>query len=183
MNDECLKVVIPAGEQYDEVNDLFCNETKEQTLTLKHSLVSLAKWEARWHRPFLGKERKTYEETVDYIRCMTVTQNVDPMVYNYVPQSVIEEVDRYIDEPMTATTFNDDKKTSNQIVTAEIIYYWMTALNIPFSCEKWHLNRLLALIRVCSLKNSPGKKMSRREITSRNKALNQARRKKYKTRG
>lgn len=178
-----LKVVIPKSEQYDDVNNLFYY-TKEQTLTLEHSLVSVAKWEAKWHKPFLSRRNTTYEETADYIRCMTLTQNVDPLVYNNIPSSVIEEVERYLDEPMTASTFpKDNSPPSREIVTAEVIYYWMTELNIPFECQKWHLNRLLTLIKTCSLKKSPRKKMSRRQTASQYREMNRARRKRFNTKG
>lgn len=178
-----LEITIPATEYYDENNNLFI-KTKEQTLRLEHSLVSLSKWESKWCKPFLVKDNKTVEESIDYIRCMTLTQNVDPLVYNAITNDNIEKVANYIESPMTATTINNRDKVSNrEIVTAEIIYYWMIALHIPFECQKWHLNRLLTLINVCNIKNSPNKKMSRSEILARNRALNEARRKQYNTKG
>jgi len=178
-----LEVTIPQTSFYDEANNLFI-DINEQTLTLEHSLVSIEKWEAKWHVPFLSREPKTYEQTVDYIRCMTLTKNVDPLVYRAVTGDVIEKVNAYIDEPMTATTFSkDNSPPSREIVTAELVYYWMTALNIPYECRKWHFNRLMTLVRVCNLKNSPGKKMSKRATASRNRELNRARRNKYKTKG
>lgn len=178
-----LEVTIPQTSFYDEANNLFI-DINEQTLALEHSLVSIEKWEAKWHIPFLSREPKTYEQTVDYIRCMTLTKNVDPLIYRAVTNDVIEKVNAYIDEPMTATTFSkDNSPPSREIVTAELVYYWMTALNIPYECRKWHFNRLLTLVRVCNLKNSPGKKMSKRAAASRNRELNRARRNKYKTKG
>ena len=136
-------------------------------------------------KPFLSKEAKTVEETLDYIKCMTITQNVDPNVYNSLTSNNIRDINKYIDNPMTATTFSNTKNynTNKEIVTAELIYYWMIALNIPMECQKWHLNRLLTLIRVCNIKNSPPEKMSRRDLMSRNAALNAARRKKFNTKG
>jgi hypothetical protein len=179
-----LQITIPAVEQWDERKQEFVI-TKEQTLQLEHSLVSLSKWESKWCKPFLTKQEKTFEETLDYIKCMTITQNVKPEVYNYLTNKNIEEINNYIDAPMTATYFSDEKnsKTSREQVTAELIYYWMIALNIPFECQKWHLNRLLTLIKVCNIKNQPPKKRSRKEIMSRNAALNAARRKRLNTRG
>ena len=178
-----LKITIPSCEHYDPVNNLF-SYTKEQTLVLEHSLVSISKWESKWRKPFLGKDGKTYEETIDYIKCMTLTQNVDPLVYNGITQSIINEVFDYIDEPMTATTFSKEKTSpSREIITSEIIYYWMISLQIPFECQKWHLNRLLTLIKVCSIKNTPSKKMSKRDLMSRNRALNASRRKALNSRG
>ena len=178
-----LQVTIPASEQYDEIKQEFVY-TKKQTLKLEHSLVSLSKWESKWNKPFLTKDDKTYEETVDYIRCMTITQNVDQNVYYNIPNHVFEQINDYIAAPMTATTFSrNEGKTSREIVTSELIYYWMIALTIPFECERWHLNRLLTLIMVCNIKNSPPKKRSKREIMSRNTALNAERRKQLNTKG
>ena len=179
-----LQITIPAVELWDERKQEFII-TKEQTLQLEHSLVSISKWESKWCKPFLSKQEKTFEETLDYIKCMTLTQNVDPEVYNYLTNENIKEINEYIGAPMTATYFSDEKtsKTSREQVTAELIYYWMIALNIPFECQKWHLNRLLTLIKVCSIKNQPPKKRSRKEIMSRNAALNAARRKQLNTKG
>ncbi len=183
-----LEVVIPGQECFNEETNEFI-EIKQTTLRLEHSLVSLTKWESRWHKPFLGKTKadsqKTAEETIDYIKCMTVTQNVDPMVYNFIPQSVINEISRYIDDPMTATWFSDDQKggAKDEVITSEILYYQMITLGIPFECQKWHLNRLLTLIRVCALKNAPAKKMTQKELAKRNSALNAARRKAMKSKG
>lgn len=179
-----LTITIPAKELFDERTNEFIS-TKAQTLQLEHSLVSLSKWESKWGKAFLSKEEKTNEETIDYVRCMTITQNVNPMVYNFLSKENIEEITNYIDAPMTATTFHNDtqKSRSNEITTSELIYYWMISLNIPMECQKWHLNRLLTLIRVCNVKNTPPKKMSKREITSRYAALNAARKKQLNTKG
>ena len=179
-----LRITVPATELWDDRKQEFIY-LKEQTLQLEHSLVSLSKWESKWNKAFLTKKDKTIEETLDYIRCMTLTQNVPPYVYSCLTAKNIEQVNDYIGASMTATVFSDDKtaKGNREVVTAELIYYWMIALNIPFECQKWHLNRLLTLIRVCNIKNSPPKKMSKRELISRNAALNAARRKQLNTRG
>ncbi len=179
-----LEITVPAKEIYDEFRGEFIY-TNEKTLRLEHSLVSMSKWESKWNKPFLGKDEKTVEETIDYIRCMTLTQNVDPNIYYALSQQNFLDIKKYIEAPMTATTFSkiQNGKKSNEIVTSEIIYYWMIALNIPMECQKWHLNRLLTLVEVCNIKNSPQKKMSRREIMSTNAALNAARRKKLHTKG
>lgn len=179
-----LRITIPAAEYWDESTDSFIT-VKEQKLQLEHSLVSLSKWESKWHKPFLSKEDKTYEETIDYVRCMTITQNVDPEVYYRLSNENIKAVNEYIEDSMTATTFSDDKnkKVSREIVTAEIIYYWMIAHNIPPEYQKWHLNRLLTLIKVCNIKNQPPQKMSKRDIYRSNRAINAARRKQHNTRG
>ena len=180
-----LQIIVPAREYYDEEHNEFIS-TKAQKLNLEHSLVSLAKWEAKWHKPFLNsKEKKSMDEIRDYIRCMTLTQNVDPNVYLSLSAENYKEIQEYIDNPMTATTFSNQKPSppNRDIITNELIYYWMTAYQIPVEFEKWHLNRLLTLIRVCSVKNAPPKKMSKGEILKSNASLNAARRKAYHTRG
>jgi len=178
-----LKLIIPSIELFDERKEVFI-QTKEQVLTLEHSLVSLSKWESKWNKPFLTKDEKTSEETIDYIRCMTITQNVDSNVYQYLTVENLTQVRNYIEEPMTATKISNEDKTMNrEIITSEIIYYWMIALHIPFECRKWHLNRLLMLINVCNLKNMPPKKMSKNRILSSNAALNAARKKALHSKG
>ena len=179
-----LNITIPEQELYDEENNEFIN-LPEKTICLEHSLVSVSKWESKWKKPFLSKEPKTVEETIDYIKCMTITQNVDDKSYNYLSKKNIEDINKYIDDSMTATTFYDTRKNTGrqENITSELIYFWMISLNIPMECQKWHLNRLLTLIKICNIKNDSGKKMSRSEINSRNAALNAARRKKLNTRG
>jgi len=181
------KITIPScPEQYDEEHNIFLPATKAQTIVLEHSLVSISKWEAKWHKPYLGKEPQSMEEFIDYVRCMTLTQNVDPNVYNALVSApkLIHEISAYINDSMTATTISKDGHKSNrEIITSEIIYYWMIYYGIPFECQKWHLSRLLMLINVCNIKNAPQKKMSQREIMASNRAINAARRKKYNTRG
>jgi hypothetical protein len=179
-----LHVTIPKNEAYDEASNEFIY-FKGQTLQLEHSLVSISKWESKWHKAFLTKTDKTYEETIDYIRCMTLTQNVDPNSYRFLTNENIEEVNRYISDSMTATTFREENenRSNRDIVTSEIIYHWMIALNIPPEYQKWHLNRLLTLIKVCNIKSQPPKKRSKRDIMSQNAALNAARRKSLNSKG
>lgn len=179
-----LQITLPAGEAWDDQKEEFVY-LKEQTLQLEHSLVSLSKWESKWCKAFLSKNEKTFEETLDYIKCMTLTQNVNPEVYFRLTPAHIDQINKYIESPMTATVISKDanEKGSREVVTAELIYYWMIALNIPFECKKWHLNRLLTLIKVCSIKNTPPKKRSKRETVSRYAQLNAARRKQYNSRG
>ena len=179
-----LRITVPATEEWDEDKEQFI-QTKEQTLQLEHSLVSLSKWESKWKKSFLFTKNKTDEEVLDYIRCMTLTQNVSPDVYRCLTRENIKAIDDYIKDPMTATTFVDDKSGSRnkEVITSEIIYYWMSTVGVPFECQKWHLNRLLTLIRVHSIKNAPAKKMSKKEIMSQNAALNAARRKQLNSKG
>ena len=180
-----LQLTIAKGEAWNEINEEFIY-VNEHTLQLEHSLLSLSKWESRWHKPFLSKQDKTVEETIDYVRCMNLTPYVDPNVYWFINNEHITRVNQYIEDPMTATWFSNKSSKevgSKEIVTAEIIYYWMIALNIPFECEQWHLNKLLTLIQVCNIKNSTSDKMSKKETMSRNRALNAARKKQLKTKG
>ena len=179
-----LQITIPAAEMWDEQKQEFIY-TKEQKLQLEHSLVSLSKWESKWNKAFLTKQEKNLEEILDYVKCMTLTQNVAPETYRCLTNANIDAVNKYIEAPMTATYVSEDGsgKISREQITSELIYYWMIALNIPFECQKWHLNRLFTLIRVCSIKSKPPKKRSRREIMSRNAALNASRRKRLNTKG
>lgn len=179
-----LKITVPSRQLWDEKNEQFIY-TKEQTLQLEHSLVSISKWEAKWEKAFLGDKPKSIEETKDYIRCMTLTQNVDPAIYNYLTQENIEAVNAYIKAPMTATKFfkGEETRKNSETITSELIYYWMIALEIPVEFQKWHLNRLLTLIEVCQRKNTPKKKMNQRQIIERNAKLNAERRARLKSKG
>ena len=169
---------------YDEEKEQFIT-IKGQTIQLEHSLVSISKWEARWKKPFLVREGHTREETIDYIRCMTITQNVNPLLYQLLTSDQIIKVNQYIDDPMTATTISkqEGKGAPSKVITSEEIYYAMVAYQIPFECQRWHFNRLMMLIRVCDEKNKPKKKMRKGEIAKRNRSLNAARRARLGTRG
>lgn len=179
-----LEIIIPGQELYDEEKEEFIN-TKSYTLQLEHSLVSLSKWESKWEIPFLSTDNKTNEQVVDYIRFMTITQHVNAEAYNYLTPAIFKKIEDYIKAPMTATWFSEkeQQRQSKEVITSEIIYYWMVANNIPFECQKWHLSRLLTLIRVCGLKNSPPKKMSRKEMLARRNSINAQRRAKTGSRG
>ena len=179
-----LTILVPETELYDEKKNEFI-QIKEQTLVLEHSLVSIAKWESKWKKSYLSSVNKSYDETIDYIKCMTITKNVNPLIYKSLNKEALSAIEKYINDPMTATYFydKDERPSGPNIVTAEVVYYWMIALNIPMECQKWHFNRLITLIKVCNIKSNPGKKMSRREIITRNQALNEERKRKYNTRG
>jgi hypothetical protein len=178
-----LEIIIPGLELYnEETNEFTCYD--DVKLELEHSLVSISKWESKWCKPFLDGKDKTLDEIVDYVRCMTISDNIESDVYDRLTEENLVVINEYIGRPMTATTFNNEKKTTGrEIITSEIIYYWMVSFNIPFECQHWHLNRLLTLIKVCNVKNNPPKKMSQKEILARNKALNDARKKELGTRG
>lgn len=180
-----LQIVVPKREYWNESTEEFV-QTKEQTLCLEHSLVSLSKWEEKWKKPFplLRDGKITEEEMLYYVKCMTLTQNVDPNVYLSLTADNIKDIYAYIDDPMTATTINDKSNgTSRQIITSELIYSWMITLNIPFECRKWHLNRLLTLIRVCNIESSPKKTKSQSATAKENRELNELRRKKFNSKG
>ena len=180
-----LKITVPGVEKWDEERQEFIS-TKETELSLEHSLVSVSKWESKWHKYFIGNNDLTKEMLLDYIRCMTLTQNVDPELYYALDENIINQIVEYIKDSHTATWFREDNsaKSNGRILTSELIYYWMVALQIPFECQKWHLNRLLTLIRVCNEENSQSdKKMSQSEIMRRNREINEQRRKALKTRG
>lgn len=163
-------------------------EPKSVTLQLEHSLVSLSKWESKWRKPFLSQDTRTDEEMIDYIRCMTITQNVNPEVYEKLSNKNINDVNEYINAPMTATWFSKNEKrkqktNSGKQVTSELIYYWMISFNIPYDCQKWHLNRLLTLINVCEAESQPSKPMSKRDTLNQYRSLNASRRKNAKRKG
>ena len=177
-----LHIKIPSSEFYNEAKGEFVY-VKEQTLSLEHSLVSLSKWESLYHKPFLGT-RKTPGESRDYVRCMTLTQNVDPLVYYGINDEILARVEQYIRDPMTATTFyNRNAPPNNKTITAEVIYYSMIIRGIPFECQKWHLNRLLTLIRVFDMYSSGPQKMSSSELARHNSELNRARRRALGSKG
>ena len=181
-----LELRVPACEAFNEATLEFIT-VKATDLRLEHSLVSISKWESKWKVPFLKKRDRGFsrEEIEDYIRCMTISQNVDPNVYKILGQDELKKINDYINDEKTATSFSnlDNSHPNRQVVTSELIYYWMVAYQIPWEAQKWHLSRLLTLIEICNIKNSKEKKMSQRQVMESNAKLNAARRAKLKTRG
>ena len=178
-----LEITVPGLEYFNEETNEF-TYYDDVIIELEHSLVSISKWESNWCKPFLDGKDKTMEEIIDYVKCMTITKGVGDDVYNRLTEGNLITINDYIGRAMTATTFREEKKPGGrEIITSEIIYYWMVSFNIPFECQYWHLNRLLTLIKVCNVKNNPPKRMSQRDILARNKALNDARKKEFGTRG
>ena len=178
-----LQITVPEREFWDERREEFIR-TKETTLLLEHSLLSISKWEAKWHISFIEDE-KTPEQIMDYIPCMSLKGDVDPLVYRALTNQNIEAIQAYIENPMTATTIKEIKHPtrSKQKVTSELIYYYMIQFGVPSEFEKWHFNRLITLIRVCSAEQTPGRKMTASEQAKYYRELNNARRAKYHTRG
>lgn len=185
-----IPITIPAGEIYDEKTNEFYTLDKKKKITLEHSLLSVSKWESKTHKSFFADaEKRTLDEMILYIQCMTLEHDVDPASY-YVLKAypaIMDRIQNYISDPMTATTFSDSNRggrRSRKIVTSELIYYWMARYGIPFDpCEKWHLNRLMTLIRVCEVEDGPQKKMSLNKIYSQNADLNALRRAKLHSKG
>lgn len=180
-----LTITIPKNELWDGIAQEFITIKKDTTIRLEHSLVSLSKWESKYCKPFLTNSEKTVEETLDYIRFMTITQNVDPVIYRGLTNKNLTDINNYLVAPMTATTFSNLQrpKRSSEFITSELIYYWMITLNIPFECEKWHLNRLFTLIRVCSEKNQPPQKRSQADILKEYDRINKMNRARFGTKG
>lgn len=179
-----LQITVPLSEKYDESTSEFA-VVGAVTLDLEHSLVSLSKWESKHETPFLGNKPMSHEDTLDYIRMMILGDFPPEDVISRLSSQNLNDINAYINAKMTATWFNerDAPRPRREIITAELIYYWMISLNIPFECQDWHLNRLLTLIRVCNLKNSPTKKMSGADAAAQQRELNALRRRQLGTTG
>ena len=178
-----LQIFVPGREFWDEKAERFYH-TKDTTLLLEHSLMSISKWEAKWHISFIEDE-KTSEQIMDYIPCMSLKGDVDPLVFKALTRENVMKIQQYIEDPMTATTIKEIKRPrkTQQKITSELIYYYMIQYGIPFELEKWHFNRLITLIRVCSAESEPNKKMSPTEQARYYRELNKANKAKYHTRG
>jgi hypothetical protein len=179
-----LKLIIEQTEHYDEETKTFVM-LGGRTIELEHSLLSLSKWESKHQKPFLDKEAKTPDEILDYIRCMILSPDDSQDFVKTLQQVHLDAINDYINSKESATTFGimPENKSRGETITSELIYYWMVAFNIPFEVETWHINRLFSLIRICNIKNSKPKKMSRQEIAQQNRELNEKRRKELGTSG
>lgn len=179
-----LKIIIPGDEYFNEETETF-QTVGDFELELEHSLISLSKWESKYKKPFLSSEGKSPEEILAYVKAMILTPIYPEDLFLRLTQKNYAEINDYIESKESATTFGHmpERKGRGEIITSELIYYWMVAFNIPFECERWHLNRLFALVRICNIKNQKPKKMSRSEIAARNRELNAQRRLQYNTKG
>lgn len=184
-----LTIIIPQSEGFNEITSEFIT-IPETRLNLEHSLISISKWESKWHKAFLKDNNKTPEEMLYYIKCMTLNKNVDESVYNFLNHDHINKITNYMKDRQSAAYLNEagekmlsGKSASGDVLTSDLIYYMMFSLRIPMECQKWHINRLLILIHIFNVKNSAGKKLNKRSILSSNAAINASRRKKYNTRG
>lgn len=180
-----LELVFPAVEAWDPRTETFIN-LEPLTVKFEHSLVSISKWESKWKKSFISSRDKSPEETIDYFRCMLVEpQSIDDAYFTCITKQMADSIQSYINDPMTATTItnNGTQKPSREIITAEIVYYWMVALQIPFECQYWHFNKLMTLIEVCNIKNQPPKKMPKSKAMAQNRSLNAARRAKHHSKG
>nr|DAO45773.1 MAG TPA: hypothetical protein [Caudoviricetes sp.] len=178
-----LYISVASGELFDEATYSFI-QVKPTVIQLEHSLLSISKWESKWKKPFMGT-KLTADEYLDYVRCMTINKNVDPNIYYKLTAADYKTIEEYIHDPMTATTFNSqraNKSYKKQVITSELVYYWMVTANIPFEAERWHFNRLMTLIRVYEVKNDSSK-MSKKDMYKSNRAINEARKAKYNSKG
>ena len=179
-----LTITVLGTQMFDEASQEFVTQG-DVVLELEHSLVSLSKWESIYEKPFLGGETKSVEEIVGYVKAMTLNLGVPDETFHKLSPSNVDQINAYIDAKMTATWFSDAPGNirSREVITSELIYYWMTVYHIPFECERWHLNRLFTLIRICNLKQDKPKKMSRSDIAARNRELNAQRKAQLNTKG
>ncbi|MCA9392285.1 hypothetical protein KC614_03720 [candidate division WWE3 bacterium] len=180
-----LSIVVLGDELWNEETNEF-STVGDVALEFEHSLVSLSKWEAKYEKPFLGKGKKEQEEVFGYLKEMCLTPNVDEEVFYRLSDDNLDAINKYIESKQSATTFGNLPKERGpaETITAELIYYWLVAFQIPFDpCETWHLNRLFSLIRICSIKNTPPKKVNRAEMLSQRSKLNAQRRAQLGTRG
>lgn len=179
-----LRIVIEASEVYNEEDSSF-QTFDDIVLELEHSLISLSKWESKYQKPFLSSDKRTGEEIFGYLKAMVVSPEVDLDVLYRCSQKDIDKIQEYIDSSQSATTFGimPERRGPGEVITSELIYYWMVAFNIPFECETWHINRLFSLIKICNIKNAKPRKMSRNEIAMKNREINEKRRKELNTTG
>lgn len=181
-----LKIIIAGEESFDEENQMFVFLDEPVCLVLEHSLLSLSKWESEFEKPFLSADQKTPEETNAYIKAMILTPDYPEDIILKLTKKNQTEINDYIGSNYSATTFGKAqavKRGRPEVITSELIYYWMVSYNVPFECEEWHLNRLFNLLQVCNIKNSKQKKMPKREAAAMQRDLNAKRKAELGTSG
>ena len=178
-----LQLYVNGTELFDSERRMFI-QVKPQKLVLEHSLISISKWEAKHHKMYLETKDKTGLELLDYIKCMTINGDVPDVVYYALSEQNFNDILTYMEDPMTASSvYNPPRKNHQERVSSELIYYWMIQYGIPFECEKWHINRLLMLINICSRKSSTLSKADKQAMDQRRAAINAERKAKLHTKG
>ena len=188
---------VPKREYFDNRTQEFITIGEQRIppirLQLEHSLKSIARWEAKWHRSFIGRENLSGEELLDYVKCMTINRQEDPKIYDYLTQEDVLRIIDYMQDQQSAWEISSKKKTKKGkkggTDTSESIYYAMIQFGVPMECENWHFNRLMALLDYCDCKGGsvsgaggPAKR-SQKEIMEMYRAMNEKNRKKYNSRG
>lgn len=176
-----LKLLIDSFDVWDDNSQEFITYDKK-TICLEHSLLSVSKWESIYKKPFLNESEKSPQEVIDYFKCMLIDES-DSVYLNNISDKDVQKIQEYIEDPMTASWVSGDTSRDRSVITSELIYYWMVSAQIPFETERWHLNRLLMLIRIFGEKTNPSRKKSRAQIIEEQRRLNNERRAKLGTNG
>ena len=179
-----LTIYVGATEHFDEKTREF-SYVGGTPIQLEYSLAILSKWESKFNKPFLGPQKKTREETISFIQEMIITPEISPDIINEFTLQNFKDVNAYMESKQTATWFSDtpEPKTSREVITAELIYYWLVTFNIPWEAQHWHLNKLFTLIKVFNAKSEKPKKMTPGQAAARRRELNEQRKQQYKTAG
>lgn len=170
---EICEIFVPKQRLFNEQTRKF-HTVNNTTLHLKHSLLSINKWEMITHRAFFYEPEtlRNEEDLREYVSCMCLDQKVDPYVYYALTPKDFQTIETYMEAKMTASLISsDDKKQKPERITSEVIYFYMTQLNIWKDCEKWHINRLLTLIEVSNIKLGGGRKLTKEESAKKNREI------------
>lgn len=171
-------------EYYDSEKNEFVYEEGGK-VRFEYSLKMLYEWEGKWKKAFLkGNKNLTTEEAVDFYIMMAL----DPIDKKFMTGEAMETLSKYVNDPQTATTFADGQNgntspSKGKIFTSEELYAMMITSNVPLDFENRNLNRLITILRVISVQNTPPKKMSKNDIYRQNAALNAERKARLNTKG